>query len=209
MMSTKMLFLLLLTSACAVELTPSNWDHHTVGKTVFIKFFAPWCGHCKKIKPAWDQLMTDYKDSDTILVADVDCIGAGKALCDTHGVQGFPTIKFGAGALEDYKQGRTLKDLRQFASELTAPCDVVTMAHCSDEQQLQITAHRGKSMDVLQGLIDVHSSTVAAIEQDFTTGVEGLQAQFKTMQEDKQHALSELEDIGILKSLRDVYQTEL
>jgi len=26
----------------AVELTPDNWDEQTGGKTVFIKFLAPW-----------------------------------------------------------------------------------------------------------------------------------------------------------------------
>ena len=30
------------TSVTAVELTPSNWDEQTAGKTVFIKFLAPW-----------------------------------------------------------------------------------------------------------------------------------------------------------------------
>jgi hypothetical protein len=31
-------------AACAgaVELTPENWDAETAGKTVFIKFLAPW-----------------------------------------------------------------------------------------------------------------------------------------------------------------------
>jgi len=28
--------------ARAVELTPENWDEKTAGKTVFIKFQAPW-----------------------------------------------------------------------------------------------------------------------------------------------------------------------
>jgi len=26
----------------AIELTPDNWDTETAGKTVFIKFLAPW-----------------------------------------------------------------------------------------------------------------------------------------------------------------------
>jgi len=32
----------LLASASAVELTPETWDEATTGKTVFIKFLAPW-----------------------------------------------------------------------------------------------------------------------------------------------------------------------
>jgi len=29
-------------SASAIELTPDNWDTETAGKTVFVKFLAPW-----------------------------------------------------------------------------------------------------------------------------------------------------------------------
>jgi hypothetical protein len=32
----------LLSPASAIELTPDNWDAETSGKTVFIKFLAPW-----------------------------------------------------------------------------------------------------------------------------------------------------------------------
>jgi hypothetical protein len=38
-----MLFLFsLLALSSAIELTPDNWDEQTAGKTVFIKFLAPW-----------------------------------------------------------------------------------------------------------------------------------------------------------------------
>jgi hypothetical protein len=33
---------LAISAASAVELTPDNWDTETSGKTVFIKFLAPW-----------------------------------------------------------------------------------------------------------------------------------------------------------------------
>ena len=38
-----------------------------------VKFFAPWCGHCKKMKPDWDKLMEEYKDNEKVVVAEVDC----------------------------------------------------------------------------------------------------------------------------------------
>jgi len=37
-----MLALLAGSTASALELTPDNWDEETAGKTVFIKFLAPW-----------------------------------------------------------------------------------------------------------------------------------------------------------------------
>ena len=102
----------LLASANAIELTEDTWDDETAGKSVFVKFFAPWCGHCKRMKPAWDSLMQDFEESDTVLVADVDCIEAGKSLCDKVGVKGFPTIKYGdPNDLQDYKGSREHPEL--------------------------------------------------------------------------------------------------
>jgi len=36
------LFLALVGTAVSTELTPENWDEMTAGKSVFIKFQAPW-----------------------------------------------------------------------------------------------------------------------------------------------------------------------
>ena len=42
-MKSVALFLLgLVAGTNAIELTPDNWDTETAGKTVFIKFLAPW-----------------------------------------------------------------------------------------------------------------------------------------------------------------------
>jgi len=38
----KLALLALVAVASATELTPDNWDEMTAGKTVFIKFQAPW-----------------------------------------------------------------------------------------------------------------------------------------------------------------------
>jgi hypothetical protein len=40
--STFLLSLFGFVSVNGIELTPDNWDAETAGKTVFIKFLAPW-----------------------------------------------------------------------------------------------------------------------------------------------------------------------
>ena len=92
-MKVIVLFLGLASTANAPQLTPNNWEAETAGNTVFLKFFAPWCGHCKKTAPDWDRMMEEYAGSATQLVADVDCTTEEKLLCDAHGVQGFLTLK--------------------------------------------------------------------------------------------------------------------
>jgi len=43
------------------------------------------------MKPAWDKLMAEYKDSKDVLIGDADCTADAKSLCEEIGVQGYPT----------------------------------------------------------------------------------------------------------------------
>ena len=65
----------------ATVLTDDNWDSETAGKTVFVKFYAPWCGHCKALAPAWKKLMDKYDGHATALVGHADCTGDA---CSSH-----------------------------------------------------------------------------------------------------------------------------
>eukprot|EP00746_Dinoflagellata_sp_MGD_P120029 gnl/MRDRNA2_/MRDRNA2_55721_c0_seq1.p1 gnl/MRDRNA2_/MRDRNA2_55721_c0~~gnl/MRDRNA2_/MRDRNA2_55721_c0_seq1.p1 ORF type:complete len:140 (+),score=26.52 gnl/MRDRNA2_/MRDRNA2_55721_c0_seq1:224-643(+) len=70
------------------------------------------------MKPAWDQLMEEFENSDVALIADVDCTAAGKSLCQDNQVRGYPSIKWGdPDDLQDYQGGRDFDSLSKFAKE--------------------------------------------------------------------------------------------
>ena len=71
--------------------TAGNFDKVVEDRTVFFRFHAPWCGHCKRMADAWSDLARHYAESDTFRIADVDCT-VQKTLCGEFGVRGFPTL---------------------------------------------------------------------------------------------------------------------
>lgn len=80
-----------------------------------IKFYAPWCGHCKKLAPTWQELYETNKDKFN--VAKVDCtLSESKEVCQQFGVRGYPTIKFFGldNKVYSYKKQRSLQALQDF-----------------------------------------------------------------------------------------------
>ncbi|KAL2756717.1 hypothetical protein ACRALDRAFT_2102804 [Sodiomyces alcalophilus JCM 7366] len=81
--------------------------------TSIVEFYAPWCGHCQNLKPAYEKAAKSLKG--LAKVAAVDCDDdANKPLCGQLGIKGFPTIKIvrpgsrpGKPVVEDYQGART------------------------------------------------------------------------------------------------------
>merc|ERR1712215_500035 len=85
-------------------------------KDVLVEFYAPWCGHCKKLAPIWDELGEKFKDNDKIVIAKIDSTANE---VENVKIKGFPTIKlFKAddNSAVDYTGGRTLEDFITFLS---------------------------------------------------------------------------------------------
>lgn len=109
------------------------------------------------MKPDWDKLMAEYSGSPNVLIGDVDCTEAGKDLCEKHGVQGFPTIKYGdPDDLKAYEGGRDLDSLQAFAKESLGPqCGPgENIKLCSDKVKAKIEKYLTMKPDELQEKID-------------------------------------------------------
>ena len=83
--------------------------------TSIVEFYAPWCGHCKNLKPAYEKAAKSL--TGLAKVAAVNCDEeSNKPFCASMGVQGFPTLKIvrpgkkaGKPVVEDYQGQRNAK----------------------------------------------------------------------------------------------------
>jgi len=105
-----------------LKLDVSNFKDTLKEGLTFVKFFAPWCGHCKRLAPTWDQLSGLFASNDQVKIARVDCTSddnKNKEICNEQGISGFPTLilyKNGEKVAE-YEGKRDIDDLKDFVSK--------------------------------------------------------------------------------------------
>lgn len=151
------------------------------------------------MKPDWDKLTKEYEGSDGAGIFDVDCTAAGKPLCDSNGVRGFPTIKWGdPAALEDYKGGRDYDSLLKFAQENLKPvCSPSNIDLCSEAKRAEIEKVQAIDKDELAKLIADGDAKLAAAEKTFKTDVSALQAEYKALSAAKDAAVEKIKASGL------------
>lgn len=157
------------------------------------------------MKPAWDKLMAEFADSKSALVADVDCTAAGKPLCDSNGVKGFPTIKYGNPSdLQDYQGGRDFDALLEFANENLGPtCSPDNLDLCSDEKKEEITKFQEMGMEALDEKVTALDKEITDADETFNTSLKKLQEAYEKLQKDKEDTIAAAkgQGLGMMKSV--------
>ncbi|KAL6538194.1 Protein disulfide-isomerase 2-3 [Orobanche gracilis] len=100
--------------SASVELNSRNFDELVLKSKEFwiVEFFAPWCGHCKKLAPEWKKAANSLNGQ--VKLGHVDCDA------EKFNVQGFPTILvFGADKDSPfpYEGARSASAIESFALE--------------------------------------------------------------------------------------------
>jgi len=151
------------------------------------------------MKPDWDKLMAEFKDSKTALVADVDCTAGGQSLCNEVGVRGYPSIKHGdPNNLEDYKGGRDFASLKKFAEENLGPtCGPANLDLCDAAKKADIEKFSKMSASELDAAIKEKDQTIEKLESDFKALLDGLQKQYSAANEKKDKDVEEIKNSGL------------
>jgi len=106
-------------SSVVQVLTTENFDTKINVPLALVKFYAPWCGHCKALAPTWEQLAA--KLHPDVMVAKVD-VTSEQALQSRFNVGGFPSIHlFKQGRARGVHQGaRTIADITEWVAKISS-----------------------------------------------------------------------------------------
>jgi hypothetical protein len=133
------------------------------------------------MKPAWDRLGSEYKDSASVMIVDVDCTAEGSGTCNKVGVQGYPTLKYynaGDKKGKDYQGGRDYDSLKSFVSKtLDKPlCDAVTKKGCAKNEIEFLNKMDGKSKAELKAELKTKTDELNSIKAEMKTATKEFNA---------------------------------
>mmetsp|Transcript_10079 Transcript_10079/g.13137 ORF Transcript_10079/g.13137 Transcript_10079/m.13137 type:complete len:527 (-) Transcript_10079:169-1749(-) len=105
-----------------IEINGANELEATVSQFPFVvvKFYAPWCGHCKKMAPEYDLAALELHDIDPeIKLAKVNA-EENPDLKQQFGIRGYPTVKMFRGNLDDHQDYKGSRESYNLVAQFKA-----------------------------------------------------------------------------------------
>jgi len=109
------------TNSVPMEISDKNQLLPEKGVVKFVKFYAPWCGHCKTMAPEWTKFekhhLTVVK-STKIQILSVNCDNH-KDIAKSQKIIGFPTVKaiLPDGQTKEFQGERNQSGFEQFLKQ--------------------------------------------------------------------------------------------
>ncbi|KAJ3700371.1 hypothetical protein LUZ61_004076 [Rhynchospora tenuis] len=133
-----------------IELTSSNFDAAISSfDFLLVDFYAPWCGHCKRLAPELDAAAPVLAGlSKPIFIAKVDAEKYSK-IASKYEIDGFPTLKFFIhGVPIEYTGPRKAEILVQYLKKFVAP----DVSHLESDTAIQnFVDSAGKNFPIFLG----------------------------------------------------------
>lgn len=114
----------------------------------FVEFYAPWCGHCKKLEPILNQLANEFDTHNTENVSSKVKIGKidatkNKIIANKYGIKSFPTLYYFVttdGVSGKYEGSRALESMKIFIEKMMSP-SVLYVSNSNEIEQILDDAH--------------------------------------------------------------------
>ena len=86
----------------AMNITKKQFDEYAAaGKTVLVDYWAPWCGYCRRIGPAYEKIAEEYAGDVVIAKVNID---EEPLLAQIENIEVIPTLVL-------YQGGKALRSV--------------------------------------------------------------------------------------------------